>query len=369
LQGYYDASGVSSDSFDQAISVSSGGDLSLTPEMQDKGIRFLNVVEPTVFYFGFNMLDPVVGGYSEKQRKLRQAISIALNEEEFISIFLNGRGVAAQGPIPPGIFGFETGKAGMDPFVYEWRNGRPQRKSIEEAKRLLAEAGYPNGRQPNGDPLVLHYDTAATGPNSKSQLNWYRKQFAKLGIELVIRATDYNRFQDKMRTGQGQMFSWGWNADYPDPENFLFLLDGEQATVKNKGAGINYANYDNPEFNRLFKQIKTMSNGPKRLELIRQMVRIAQQDAPWSWGFNPKSLALYHSWYHNAWANPLANNTLKYKRLDPKLRAEKQIEWNPPVLWPLILVLVLLLVSIYPLVRAYQKRQKTAIETHDSGGV
>ncbi len=189
----------------------------------------------------------------------------------------------------------------MDPFVYDWRNARPQRKSIEEAKRLLAEAGYPNGRQPNGDPLVLHYDTAATGPNSKSQLNWYRKQFAKLGIELVIRATDYNRFQDKMRTGQGQMFSWGWNADYPDPENFLFLLDGEQATVKNKGAGINYANYDNPEFNRLFKQIKTMSNGPERLELIRQMVRIAQQDAPWSWGFNPKSLALYHSWYHNGW--------------------------------------------------------------------
>lgn len=369
LQGYYDASGVSSDSFDQAISVSSGGDLSLTPEMRDKGIRFLNVVEPTVFYFGFNMLDPVVGGYSEKQRKLRQAISIAMNEEEFISIFLNGRGVAAQGPIPPGIFGFEPGEGGMDPFVYDWRNGRPQRKSIEEAKRLLAEAGYPNGRQPNGDPLVLHYDTAATGPNSKSQLNWYRKQFAKLGIELVIRATDYNRFQDKMRTGQGQMFSWGWNADYPDPENFLFLLDGEQATVKNKGAGINYANYDNPEFNRLFKQIKTMSNGPERLELIRQMVRIAQQDAPWSWGFNPKSLALYHSWYHNAWANPLANNTLKYKRLDPKLRAEKQVEWNPPVLWPLILVLALLLVSIYPLVRAYQKRQKTAIETHDSGGV
>ncbi len=354
LQGYYDASGVSSDSFDQAISVSSGGDLSLTPEMRDKGIRFLNVVEPTVFYFGFNMLDPVVGGYSEKQRKLRQAISIAMNEEEFISIFLNGRGVAAQGPIPPGIFGFEPGEGGMDPFVYDWRNGRPQRKSIEEAKQLLAEAGYPNGRQPNGDPLVLHYDTAATGPNSKSQLNWYRKQFAKLGIELVIRATDYNRFQDKMRTGQGQMFSWGWNADYPDPENFLFLLDGEQATVKNKGAGINYANYDNPEFNRLFKQIKTMSNGPERLELIRQMVRIAQQDAPWSWGFNPKSLALYHSWYHNAWANPLANNTLKYKRLDPRLRAEKQIEWNPPVLWPLILVLVLLLVSIYPLVRAYQ---------------
>ena len=45
-----------------------------------------------MFYMGFNMLDPVVGGYTEAQQKLRQAISIALNQEEFISIFLNGRG-------------------------------------------------------------------------------------------------------------------------------------------------------------------------------------------------------------------------------------------------------------------------------------
>ncbi|MGC9385779.1 MAG: ABC transporter substrate-binding protein [Hydrogenovibrio sp.] len=368
LQGYYDASGVSSDSFDQAISVSSGGDLSLTDEMTRKGIRFLNVVEPSIFYFGFNMLDPVVGGYSEKQRKLRQAISIALNNEEYISIFLNGRGVAAQGPIPPGIFGHQAGQDGLNPFVYDWQNGHPQRKSIEKAKRLLAEAGYPNGRKPNGEPLVLHYDTAATGPNSKSQLNWYRKQFAQLGIELVIRATDYNRFQDKMRTGQGQMFSWGWNADYPDPENFLFLLDGAQSTVKNQGAGINYANYDNPEFNRLFEQIKTLSNGPERLSLIRKMVRIAQEDAPWSWGFNPKSLALYHHWYHNVWANPLANNTLKYKRLDAKVRAQKQAEWNAPVLWPLWLLLILLVLAVLPLRRAYVKRQQARIHTHDMAG-
>ena len=47
----------------------------------------------------------------------------------------------------------------------------------------------------------------------------------KIDIALVIRSTDYNRFQEKMRTGKAQLFSWGLNADYPDPENFLFLLD------------------------------------------------------------------------------------------------------------------------------------------------
>ncbi|WP_135796842.1 ABC transporter substrate-binding protein [Hydrogenovibrio crunogenus] len=367
LQGYYDASGVSSDSFDQAISISGGGHLNLTPEMQEKGIQFLNTVEPTIYYFGFNMADPIVGGYSKKQRKLRQALSIALNFEEYISIFMNGRGVAAQSPIPPGIFGHQSGKNGINPIVYDWKNGHPKRKPIDVAKKLLAEAGYPNGRKPNGEPLVLHYDTAATGPDSKAQLNWYRKQFAKLGIELVIRATDYNRFQDKMRGAKGQMFSWGWNADYPDPENFLFLLNGAQSVTQTNGAGINYANYNNPAFNRLFKKIKTMENSPERLALIKKMVRIVQEDAPWAWGFNPKSLALYHSWYHNVWANPLANNTLKYKRIDAKERAQKQKAWNKPVIWPIIIVLLLLIVSMYPLLKAYQARQKAVIVPHKKG--
>jgi oligopeptide transport system substrate-binding protein len=51
----------------------------------------------------------------------------------------------------------------------------------------------------------------------------------------VIRATDYNRFREKMREGTGQMFFWGWNADYPDPENFLFLLYGPNGKVEAGG--------------------------------------------------------------------------------------------------------------------------------------
>lgn len=361
LQGYYDASGVSSDSFDQAIDVSSSGNLGLTQSMSDKGIQFLNAVQPSIMYFGFNMADPVVGGYSEKQRKLRQAISIAINFEEYISIFLNGRGVAAQSPIPPGIFGHQSLPAGLNSQLYQWDGNRPKRRSIDEAKKLLAEAGYPNGKKPDGTSLQLFYDTAATGPDSQSRLNWYRKQFAKLGIELVIRATDYNRFQDKVRGAKVQMFSWGWNADYPDPENFLFLLYGGNAAINTNGSGINSANYDNPEFNQLFEQIKTMENSPERLALIQQMLSIAQQDAPWAWGFYPKSLALYHSWLRNLWPNAMANNTLKYRAIDPQQRASKQAQWNQPVTWPLIGLLLIIVLSVWPLMRAYQKRQKQVI--------
>ncbi len=362
LQGYYDASGVTSDSFAQAVNVSSVGSMSLTPEMEAKGIGFLNVIRPTIFYMAFNMVDPVVGGYDEASRKLRQAISIAINKEEYISIFMNGRGLAAHGPIPPGITGFKDGELGINPVVYNWYNERPKRKSIDVAKQLLAEAGYPNGiSKQTGQRLTLHYDTALVGPASKAILNWYRKQFERLGIELVIRATDYNRFQDKVRTASVQLFSWGWGADYPDPENFLFLLYGGNAVVNAGKSGINSANYDNPEFNVLFKQIKLMENSPERLELIQQAVRIAQEDAPWVWGFFPKSLTLYHSWYHNVWANPLANNTLKYRRIDYEERVRKQALWNQPVIWPLILFGILIVLAFFALMRTYRLKQKTVV--------
>lgn len=362
LQGYYDASGVSSDSFDQAVTVSAGGNMRLTEVMQQKGIQFLSQVQPTIYYFGFNMADPVVGGYSPKQQKLRQAISIALNFEEYISIFMNGRGIAAQGPIPPGITGYQDGKKGINPYVYEWKENRQQRRSIEQAKQLLKDAGYENGLNADGEALTLYYDTAATGPDSQAQLSWYRKQLAKLGINLVIRATDYNRFQDKVRGAKVQLFSWGWNADYPDPENFLFLLYGANATINTNGSGINSANYDNPEFNKLFKRMKNMANGAEREAIIKKMVAIVQKDAPWAWGINPKSLTLYHGWLKNVWPNALANNTIKYRRIDTEQRLQAQHQWNKPVVWPLWLLLALLLISIWPLFRAYQKRQTEVIK-------
>jgi len=312
----------------------------------------------------FNMVDPVVGGYTESAKKLRQAISIAMHEEEYISIFRNERGLAAQGPIPPGIFGNEEGEAGTNPFVYNWEKGKRVRKSIDEAKRLLSEAGYPNGiSTKTNKALTLYYDSAAAGPESRTLLDWQRKQFDKLGIQLVIRATDYNRFQDKVRKGKTQIFSWGWNADYPDPENFLFLLYGGNATVNTNGTGINGSNYQNPEYDRLFDEMQTMENTPLRLEKIKQMLHIAREDAPWVWGFHPKQLSLYHTWYSNVLPHEMAYNTLKYKRIDGDLREQQQRTWNQPVIWPLILFFLLIILATYPLYRAYQSRQTAVIQS------
>jgi ABC-type transport system substrate-binding protein len=367
LQGYYDASGISSEAFDQAVQISSTGNMDLSGEMKAKGIELRGSVQPSIFYLAFNMVDPVVGGYSESAKKLRQAISIAQNQEEYISIFINERGIAAQGPIPPGIFGYEEGEEGTDKVIYDWIDGKRVRKSIDVAKKLLAEAGYPNGISvKTGKQLKLYYDATATGPDDRALMDWRRKQFDKLGIQLVIRATDYNRFQEKVRKGKVQLFSWGWNADYPDPENFLFLLYGGNAAVNTNGAGINSSNYQNPEFDKLFNEIKTMKNSDERKKKIKEMLQIVREDAPWIWGVHPKSLVLFHQWYKNVLPHAMANNTLKYKHIDAALRVKKQQEWNQPVIVPLVLSVLFVILMGFFLYRIYQNRQKAVIQREES---
>src|SRR5574340_203298 len=357
LQGYYDASGISSDSFDQAVQVNVGGEAAVIDTMKAQGIALSTAVSTSTMYTGFNWLDKTVGGNGERARKLRQAIAIAVDFEEFVSIFANGRGIAAQSPIPPGIFGYREGEAGIDRYVYDWVDGAPKRKPIEEAKKLLAEAGYPNGVDAQtSQPLVINLDTTASGVGNKARLDWLRKQFDKLNVQLVVRSTDYNRFQDKIRKGDTQMFYFGWNADYPDPENFLFLLHGAQAKV-GKG-GENAANYSNPEYDRLFGQMKNMENGAQRQAIIDRMLEILRRDSPWLWGFHPKSYVLQHGWLHNVKPNVMANNKLKYWRIEAAQRDRQRRAWNQPVRWPLWLLAVALLLSGVWVWRALRRREE-----------
>jgi oligopeptide transport system substrate-binding protein len=360
LQGYYDLSGIASDSFDQAIQFTGSGGAQLTKAMKDKGIQLQTAVTTSNFYLGFNMQDSVVGGNTEQARKLRQAIAIAVDFEEYIAIFMNGRGVAAQGVVPPGIYGFAEGKAGINPYVYDWINGKAQRKKIAVAKQLMTEAGYSNGIDPKTrEALILYFDTTAVNVDDRPRMNWYRKQFSKLGIKLVVRATDYNRFQEKLRLGNAQLFFLGWNADYPDPENFLFLFYGPYSKVKYGGE--NSSNYQNPEFDRLFEQMRNMDNGEQRYQLIQQLQEIIRRDAPWLLGFHPQNFALYHGWYKNLKPNLMANNQLKYTRIDATSRAEKRQQWNQPIFWPLLLGGVVLVLMFIPAIKAYYRR------THKAG--
>lgn len=357
LQGYYDNSGITSESFDQAVMVSAVGKAEPTDAMKDKGIRLITSVRPSSYYSGFNMLDDVVGGYSAEKQKLRQAISIALDFEEYIEVFQNGRGIPAHSPIPPSIFGHLEGKDGINPYVYDWdeTRGKAVRKSIDYARKLMAEAGYPGGRDKNGRPLVITFDNPWVGADSTPMINWYIKRFKLLGIQLENRTTDYNRFQEKMLKGNFQFFSWGWNADYPDPENFFFLLTGSNSKVK--FGGENVSNYSNAEFDRLFKMMENMDNGPDRLKVIAQMTGMLRKDSPWVWGYHPVAFGLYHRWVQNVKPNAMANNTIKYISLDAEERKALREEWNQPNVWPIAVILGILVIGSIPAIISVRRKR------------
>ena len=370
LQGYYDASGVSSDNFDQAVNMSVQGDVTLSDEMRARGIRLSTSVSASVFYLGFNQLDDVVGdavrdgvvdaAQAERNRRLRQAVSIVLDMESFVAIFLNGRGVPAMSPIPPGIFGARTGADGVNPVVYRRADDGAERfvrRSLDEARALLAEAGWPGGRHAEtGEPLILNLDTTPGGFGDKARSDWLTRQFREIGVQFVVRATDWNRFQEKVRDGNVQLFFMGWNADYPDPENLLFLLHGEQAKVGQSGQ--NAANYRNPAYDALFERMRLMPDGPARQAVIDRMVTMLQHDAPWVFGFHPKSYVLSHAWLHNRKPGDMVRGTLKYQRLDVPARAAARAEWNPPQRWPLVLAAGLAVLVLLPALVGWRRRER-----------
>ena len=175
--------------FDQAFVVGPDG-VEMSEDVADHGIRMDPDVKPGIYYYGFNMRDPVVGGYTEEKRKLRRALQIAFNVEEYLAIFYKGNGITAHNVIPPGIAGHLEGEEGINPFTHTWENGEAVRRSIDEAKQLLVEAGYPNGRDARtGEPLKIFIDvqTQAIG---NTQMNWMDRVFGQIGVQVEYRPAD-----------------------------------------------------------------------------------------------------------------------------------------------------------------------------------
>lgn len=347
LQGYYDMAGISSDNFDQAIELVDS-QVDLSDELKSKNISLVKTVEPSVFYWGFNMLDETIGGDSERARKLRQAITIAFDVEEYINIFRNGRGIIAHSPIPSILSPKDNDN--YNKYIY---NSTTERKSLEYAKKLLVEAGYSNGIDPKtGSPLVINYDAVASGdPSEGARFNWMREQFEKINIDLNIRATQYNRFRDKMSTGRSQMYMWGWNADYPDPENFLFLFLCSQTRVGNNGE--NSSNYCNKEFDQYFEKMQLEQDTEIKQNYINKMVDILRYDNPWIFGLYNEQFVLRHGWMQPSKPFVVGNNNLKYLSLDASKRVQNQKDWNQPILWPILLIILFALCLIIPVFTAY----------------
>jgi len=365
MQGYYDMPQVDRGDYGVAMIVAAGDSKEKAALYAQRGIQLPSTVEAQMQYLGFNWLDPVVGHGDTteqqlKNRKLRQALSIAFNWEAYVSIFQNDQAQVAFGPVPPGVLGYQPAPEGINRVVYDVVNDKAVRKSLDVARQLLAQAGYPNGRHAKtGVPLVLYFDSASGGGTNPT-LEWMRRQFAQIGVQLDIRATDYNRFQEKMSRGVTQMFMWGWVADYPDAENFLFLLYGQQAKAK-KG-GENASNYQNDEYDKLFISMRDLPDGPEKAAIIARMIEILQTDAPWMFGVFPKSAGAYQQWVGNAKPTQMVRNTLQYLSIDTSLRHQKISSWNQPIWWPLIAILAFVGLLVWPAWRMLRQQQvRTAL--------
>ena len=380
LQGYYDRSGVPIEGFSQAI-LNNG----LSPRMQEKGMKLVRDKEVAVRYILFNMEDETIGmpkKFSDpkleanreeeidRRRKVRQAVALAIDMQEFHDKFYNGLGVLAQSPLPPGVFGYDP----------EYRN--PYRQfdpTLKRAKELLKEAGYEGGIDPNtGKALELTIMSSATSPPGTLYFQYFRDALAKLGVKLEIEASEYNQFMSKVHSTDGgyQLLYWGWVMDYPDPENFLFLLYGPNSN-RYSANNVNYARYENPEYDELFLGMKTMANdeskeltyidpksGERKTETLtrQQIIELCrdtlERDMPWISTTHDEAYILSHSWIHNVKQHPITGPWAKYYNIDVAERTARRKEWNKPLVWPAWVLLVGFILFLTPAIRSIMKERR-----------
>src|SRR4029077_10449058 len=113
--------------------------------------------------------------------------------------------------------------------------------------------------------------------------------------------------------------------------------------AKSKSNGENIANYENPRFDALFRELQTLDDIPRKRQVIAEMVAIAQQEAPWSFGYISWGGLAFQQWVHNGKPSILIRDMAQYYRVDPVLRVRMQALWIRPIAWPLALPVLALL--------------------------
>ncbi len=291
MKGNFDFSGIPKDNFDAAVK-----DGKLSPELAKRGMALEVTEEPDVTYTAFNMEDPLIG----KNKKLRQAIARAMDTETLIERFYNGRAINAHSPIPPGIDGYDA------KFENKYLSF-----NVEEAKKLLAEAGYPNGE---GLP-ELTFDTTSSS-TARQMSEFFKQEMGRIGIKIKIRTSTWPEFTKRQREKKLQIWGIAWLADYPDAQNFLQLLYGP-----NKSPGPNASNYDNPVYNELYEKAMRLPPGAERTQLYYEMKAIVAEDLPWVTNVHRLGYRIYYPWLKNFKRHITISGFFKYLRIDSQKRS------------------------------------------------
>ncbi len=202
------------------------------------------------YYLGFNCERPPFSN-----PVLRKAVSFAVDREKILKTLYEGRGELAYGPVPS--------------LLRKWPSHDTISYDPEHARRLMKEAGFPNGLTIKiyltADNEVLDILEAIQGYQSG------------VGIHAELRQLEWSAYKDAINRGEPDAFWLSWWADYPDPENFLFPLFHS----RNFGPAGNRARYKNPEVDMLIEKGQKSMNEISRNEYYRKAEDMIVKDSPW----------------------------------------------------------------------------------------
>ncbi|WP_299491122.1 ABC transporter substrate-binding protein [Acaryochloris sp. IP29b_bin.137] len=237
-----------------------------------------------------------------KNKALRQALAYTINVPEFIDKMSNGRGTPLQTIVPIPIDGSQQS------IKTNWYS-----HNLQKAKEKLKEAGYPDGK--GLPPLVMLY--GSTDSDTRQAYEFMRAQFAKAGINLKAEFFTFSEFLRRKEDGNFQLSGGGWRADYPDAENFYQLLYGP-----NQAPGPNAGSYKNAEFDRLYEQMRQMSPGPERNQIIEKMAAIVTEDVPVVLTSSPIAVGMHQKWLLNMKRNLMLGSQFKFLDIDTQAKSQ-----------------------------------------------
>ncbi len=276
----------------------------VAPNLAKQEIRLSREAKPDVWFTFFGMDDPVVGGYSPEKIALRRAIALAIDTRADIAIVRNGQALQAQSIIPPGIPGYDP----------EFRNPFGTHDPAR-AKALLDLFGYidRNGdgyrELPDGQPLVIEYASQTT-LFARRLDELMQRSLQAIGIRVVIKKAPVPELRKLAKQGKLQMRTDGWQADYPDAENFFQLLYGPNA------GQANYSRFRLAQFDRMYEQTAAMPDSPERNALYRKMSNIVLVYAPWRLAVHRLQNHLIHPWVAGYKKHPFVQTHWRYLDID-----------------------------------------------------